>query len=447
MTLPTDLNPDLARLAERLAADAPSGLDLTDPAQEEHACTAADALLASDATSSDLDALEAVLATRKEAYPLLLHLAVKLARSRRLLEATARGANGHGEVGARYTGHADASNITPLHLSVVFAVYKEHHRILRGDQHPHGEDFLIRKIGQLQWLFADLPQSCRWDLTVVDDGCPEKSGELAEQILASRYGSANVQVLYLADAIADELPVIQPLRTTAESQKGGAIAYGLWNVVQTPRAGHIALFTDADLSTHLGQCGLLIDPLTRGDRDAAIGSRREPTSVVVKKGVRNLRGKLFIYLWKRLLANLDHIVDTQCGFKAFRAEVVREIVDDLLEKRFAFDIELLLKTELRQPGSVVKIPIAWIDSEAASTTSELQPYLPMLRSMAKMYRKYLPPVATADSFAAFIEELTEDDWNRLLDQIPPAITEREPAEFGTFAGVSVDDLRAVIRDR
>ena len=437
MTQHADLNPHLARLAERLAADAPSGLDLTDPAQEEHASTAADALLASEATSSDLDALEAALATRKEAYPLLLHLAVKLARSRRLLEAIARGADGHG----------DASTATPLHLSVVFAVYKEHHRILRRDQHPHGEDFLIRKIGQLQWLFAGLPQSCHWDLTVVDDGCPEKSGELAEQILASRYGGANVQVLYLADAIVDELPVIQSLRTTDESQKGGAIVYGLWNVVQTRRAGHIALFTDADLSTHLGQCGLLIDPLARGDRDAAIGSRREPTSVVVKKGVRNLRGKLFIYLWKRLLANLGHIVDTQCGFKAFRAEVVREIVDDLLEKRFAFDIELLLKTELRHPGSVVMVPIAWIDSEAASTTSELQPYLPMLRSMAKMYHKYLPPVATADSFAAFIDELTEDDWNRLLDRIPPAITEREPAEFGTFAGVSADDLRAVIRDR
>ena len=127
--------------------------------------------------------------------------------------------------------------------------------------------------------------------------------------------------------------------------------------------------------------------------------------------------------------------------------MVREIVDDLLEKRFAFDIELLLKTELRHPGSVVKIPIAWIDSEAASTTSELQPYLPMLQSMAKMYRKYLPPVATADSFAALIEELSEDDWNRLVDQIPLAITEREPTEFGTFAEVSPDDLRAVIRDR
>ena len=52
-------------------------------------------------------------------------------------------------------------------------------------------------------------------------------------------------------------------------------------------------------------------------REAVIGSRREEASIVVKKGVRNLRGKLFIYLWKRLIPNLNYVVDTQCGFKAF----------------------------------------------------------------------------------------------------------------------------------
>jgi hypothetical protein len=49
----------------------------------------------------------------------------------------------------------------------------------------------------------------------------------------------------------------------------------------------------------------------------AIGSRREPDSVVVKQGTRNDRGKLFIYLWKRMVPVLGDIIDTQCGFKAF----------------------------------------------------------------------------------------------------------------------------------
>ena len=99
------------------------------------------------------------------------------------------------------------------------------------------------------------------------------------------------------------------------------------------RSNHVVVFTDADLSTHLGQIGLLVAPIVQDGYDAAIGSRREPMSVVIKSGARNLRGKLFIYLWKRLIPKLSPIVDTQCGFKAFRADVARGIVEDTVEKR------------------------------------------------------------------------------------------------------------------
>ncbi|MBD3854575.1 MAG: hypothetical protein IFJ96_07305, partial [Acidobacteria bacterium] len=161
---------------------------------------------------------------------------------------------------------------------------------------------------------------------------------------------------------------------------------GMWAALQQQREGHVVLMTDADLSTNLGQCGLLVDPILNGGADAAIGSRREPTSVVVKKGVRNTRGKLFIYLWKQILPELAGIVDTQCGFKAFRAGPLRETLSDMIEMQFAFDIELLIKTGLRRRDSIRKVAIAWIDSEAESTTTDLQPYLPMLRKMVEMSR-------------------------------------------------------------
>ena len=166
---------------------------------------------------------------------------------------------------------------------------------------------------------------------------------------------------------------------------------------------------------------------------------------MVKEGTRNLRGKLFIYLWKRLIADLYDVVDSQCGFKAFTADTVRAIVDDLLEKKFAFDLELLLKTELRQPGAIVKVPIAWIDSTAESTTTDLQPYLSMLQSIVKMHRKYLPSDPEAEPFAQFIEALDEETWDRLVDHVPPAIADRDPAEFGDFNQVRVADLEAAIR--
>ena len=158
-------------------------------------------------------------------------------------------------------------------------------------------------------------------------------------------------------------PAVRGLISTADSQKGGSIEYGMAVAAQDRSPNHVVVFTDADLSTHLGQLGNLIEPILRHGHDSAVGSRREPLSVVIKSGARNARGKLFIYLWKRLIPQLSPIIDTQCGFKAFRASVAEAIVRDTIEKRFAFDIELLLQTELARPGSIARVPIAWIDSK------------------------------------------------------------------------------------
>ena len=234
------------------------------------------------------------------------------------------------------------------------------------------------------------------------------------------------------------------MTSTRDSQKGGSVAYGMWAAAQSSRDNHIVVFTDADLSTHLGQVGLLIDGIAHRGRVATIGSRREITSVVVKTGMRNTRGKLFIYLWKRLLPLLGEIVDTQCGFKAFRGDLMPDLVDDLMEKRFAFDIELLIRLEHSCPGQIEKVAIAWIDSEAASTTTQARPYLPMLQSIVKMYRRYLPQDPAAEPFALFIEDLDDLSWSQLLDKIPPEIADAEPATFREFDDVSAHDLAALI---
>ena len=118
---------------------------------------------------------------------------------------------------------------------------------------------------------------------------------------------------------------------------------------------------------------------------------------------------------------MGNIIDTQCGFKAFDAHALPNILEDLIEMKFAFDIELLLKTALIRERGITKVGIAWIDSEEASTTTDIQPYLPMLKSIAKMYRKYFKADPTRDSFANFIESLSEEEFKKLLDDIPEGI--------------------------
>ncbi len=358
-----------------------------------------------------------------EGVPVAVELAIKLAVSRRFV----------------------LDHDEPVHLSVVFAVYNEHHRLGPASAHPHGEDALARKIEQLDALVADR-SSWSWDLTVVDDGCPNESGKVAERIIRDLGRQDQAEVLFLQDAIDDGNPAVRGLENTTESRKGGSIHFGMWSAASRPRAGHVIVFTDADLSTHLGQCGRLVAPIVNGNALLSIGSRRRPLSVVLKGGARNDRGKLFIYLWKRMLGALDGVADTQCGFKAFDASHVRSWVEASIEHGFAFDIELLLQGDRTRPGGIARVPVAWIDSEAASTTSDLQPYLAMLRSVAAIARHHDVSSAEAEPFIQFVESLDEAAWHRLVSRVPPTIAHPEPLELESRgAVVTADELRRASR--
>lgn len=405
-------------MLKKIIESCPKEIDLTNDKHSEVIIETVKSILKEGYSISELEEIEDQLIDKKDNSLIFILLALKIAKSKII-----------------------ASKISePLLISVVFAIYKEHNRIKKSSEHPHGEDFLLKKVKQLEWLFEDQP-NIDWELIIVDDGCPEGSGEIAQIIVDENQLKDKVRVLFLTEAIKQKFPPAKKISSTKESQKGGSIIYGMWNAVKEKKIkNHIVIYTDADLSTHLGQIMLLVDPLLNQNKLVAIGSRRAPKSVVIKKGTRNDRGKLFIYLWKRLIPNLGNIVDTQCGFKAFRAEIIPELIDDLIENKFAFDIELLLKSELLNKGSIAKVPIAWIDSEEASTTTDLQPYLPMLKSIVKMNRKYFPKEEKSNEFASFINSLNEKEFNNILQNIPHNIVKRKPDEFTEYDEIRVADL-------
>lgn len=374
--------------------------------------TIADGLLA----EPDLNGLEIRLAG--EGAPTDVQTAVKMARSKAFL----------------------TSRPSRPDVSVVFAMYRETTRMLRPDQHPHGEDFINRKAAQLRWLFDG---DDGWDLVLVDDGCPDGSGAMAQTLIEENGLGSKARVLYLEKAIDLGHPVASGLDSTDDSRKGGSILYGMCEAATSARSDHVVVYTDADLSTNLGQTGLLVEAIDGGAWCAA-GSRREPTSVLVKSGARNDRGRLFIYLWKQMLPQLRGIIDTQCGFKGFPADRVAELVSATVEKRFAFDIELLLKCALRSPDSIARVPVAWVDSEEASTTTDLEPYLDMLQAVAEMYRYYCEPSDRPEEFARLVEGMSQADWQQMTGSVPAAIVDREPHEYAAWAGVSATDLQHTI---
>ena len=243
-----------------------------------------------------------------------------------------------------------------IHITFLFAIDKEIERMSFSHESPLGEDCLNEKVRQIEWLVSGSP-NVSWDLLIIDDGCPVGSGNKAQEIADKSAFRDQIKVLFLEEAIASSSPLVGNLTTTANSQKGGAILYGLRYTTSLKRKNNIVLYTDADLSSHLGMSGLLIDPLVNQDKSLAIGSRREKTCFTLRSEFRDNRGKLFIYLRRRLLHPINYISDEQCGFKAFNVLFLENFLEDMLETKFSFDVELLLRTELKKPDSIAALPL------------------------------------------------------------------------------------------
>ena len=344
------------RWAEVLAVSRsmPLPMDLTDPEQERQVFETANLLLDLYPMEDELWRVDSQIVNEQRKHPVILHLASKLALSKMSL----------------------TSIPDPVFTSFIVAMYKENNRIRTIGEHSAGEDFLRRKVLQLKWLF-DGEMNKKWELVFVDDGCPEKSGEIAAQIIR-REGYNNVRVLFLADGIEKGSPVTRGLATTDDSQKGGAIQYGMWSVLQDQHgnAPHIVFLTDSDLSTNIAQAGLLLRQLQDRKRVCAIGTRYSADGVYCTPegalGVTSYDRLMLVFrhfIRSKLLPQLGEIIDTQCGFKAFKSDVLKSVLERMTDKRFSFDMELLLLTALDcEDGDnfVGEAPIVWIESNEES---------------------------------------------------------------------------------
>ncbi len=266
---------------------------------------------------------------------------------------------------------------SPLHVSLVVAMYNEHNRIRpKRSDNPYGEDFVRRKVDQMGWLLKDSPVS--FNMILVDDGCPCQSGEIAEQIIGTE-GYRNVKVLCLDDDIKCQSPVIIGLKSTSDSRKGGSIQYGMWQALEDYSEGdtpHIVVYTDADMAAPVNAIGLLLEK--QNDKTmVTIASRYEAGSICRGPWGKNgevqgltefdrrmvgLRGLVF----STLFPHTGKITDTQCGLKAFNAQLLRQILSKTEVRTFSFDIELLLLAA--DAGSAIaSAPIYWHDSFAESS--------------------------------------------------------------------------------
>ena len=212
----------------------------------------------------------------------------------------------------------------------------------------------------LEYLAANAPES---ELIVVNDGSTDATGRTARQILSETR---------IATRLLENFP---------NRGKGAAVRTGLL-AAREP----IGLFSDADLSTPIEETPKLIEPIANGEVDIAFGSRALDRSLI---GIhqpwrREQAGRVFNLL-VRVATGLP-FWDTQCGFKAFRLDVCRPILEAARVNGFAFDVELL--NLARRAGLRIReIPVRWNHAEG-SKVSFFKDSLRMLREVVALRAQY-----------------------------------------------------------
>jgi dolichyl-phosphate beta-glucosyltransferase len=191
-----------------------------------------------------------------------------------------------------------------------------------------------------------LPRLCKalsstshsWRITVVDDGSREsESHKMLECV--QRCGP-NVHFHHLS-----------------VNEGKGAAVYSGWNLdFESEWLGLL----DADGSIPPYEVVRLLGVLDgKNAHDALFCSRCKILGRTVQRSwFRHLGGRLFATFV--CVATGIPVYDSQCGFKLVRRECYETIKSRLREKRFAFDVELLVA--LTESGAnVIEFPVDWFD--------------------------------------------------------------------------------------
>lgn len=180
--------------------------------------------------------------------------------------------------------------------------------------------------------------------------------------------------LAIAEQLAKELKDIRVLHLDAKGR--GRALRAAW--LSSPAA--VVVYMDVDLSTDLGALHPLVAPLVAGESDVAIGSR-------LARGAQTRRGfkREFIsrgYMLVLRFALGVRFTDAQCGFKAVRTEVARQIVPKIEDQTWFFDTELLVLAQ-RAGFRVHEVPVKWTD-DPDSRVDIIRTAIDDLRGVARL---------------------------------------------------------------
>ena len=163
-------------------------------------------------------------------------------------------------------------------------------------------------------------------------------------------------------------PHVKVLRHRCNRGKGAAIKTGVRYATK-----QYTILLDADMEIDPRSMRFLVNGLK--SYDLVVCSKRHPKSVYRAPFVRRLLSVTFNVLVKLLLG--IRFGDTQTGFKAFRTEVLRRIMDVVVVKRYAYDVEVLAVASMLRLRAL-EVPVRIVQRSMFRLGEALQMFLDVL---------------------------------------------------------------------
>ncbi len=218
---------------------------------------------------------------------------------------------------------ADTSQPHPT-LDIVIPVYNE-------------QDDIVDAVRRLDaHLRTHVPYPAR--ITVADNASTDETVQRAVQLTRS---IAGLRVVHLE-----------------EKGRGRAL-----NAVWRESDADIVAYCDVDLSTDLNALIPLIAPLISGHSNIAIGSRLSNGSRVERGMKREFISRSYNLILRTAMR--AKFSDAQCGFKAMRTDIARQLLPYVEDTGWFFDTELLVVAE-RIGLRIAEVPVDWIDDPDSS---------------------------------------------------------------------------------
>ena len=183
------------------------------------------------------------------------------------------------------------------------------------------------------YLCAECPYD--WCITVVDNGSTDRTWLFANSFAASN-------------------PRTRVIRLDRRG-RGGALKTA-WST----STADVVAYMDVDLSTGLESLRPLLEPIVRGDADISIGSRLAVGAHIDRSLQREVISRIYNVIARSFLRY--NVRDAQCGFKAIRSSLARDLIPQIEDDGWFFDTELLVLA-WRNGLRINEVPVRWVEDD------------------------------------------------------------------------------------